>query len=262
MTLTTIAKQAEKFVSDNSPLILTAIGVTGTITTAYLSGKASFKAADILFYEEQRRENHNLRVGELDEPPLTSREKLDLTWREFIPAVGVGALTVTCIICANRIGTRRAAAMAAAYSMSEKAFTEYKDKIVEKLGENKERAARDEIAQDRVRTSPPASDIVVANGGDVLCYEMFTGRYFMSNMEQLKKAQNDVNYKVLHDNYASLSDFYDKVGLNRTTISEEMGWNLDDTLELTFTTVMSEDNRPCLAFDYKVMPIRGYFRVH
>ena len=43
-----VLKQAEKFASDNSPAILTALGLTGVLTTAYLSGKASFNAYDIL----------------------------------------------------------------------------------------------------------------------------------------------------------------------------------------------------------------------
>ncbi len=55
MTFHEFAKRTEKLVADNSPAILTAWGVTGTLTTAYLTGKASFRAADLLAKDERRR---------------------------------------------------------------------------------------------------------------------------------------------------------------------------------------------------------------
>jgi hypothetical protein len=251
-----IAKQAEKFTTDHSPQILTGIAVAGTIGTALLTGKATLKAHNLIKYETMKRDSNS-------EPYYaTTKDKVVWSWKEFIPPVAVGALTVASIITASQIGTRRAAALAAAYAVSEKAFGEYKEKVVEKLGENKERAVRDDIAQDRVRNNPVSENqIIVSGGGKVLCYEPFTGRYFMSDMETLKKAQNDLNYMVLNNYYASMSDFYDLIGLDRTKLSDDMGWNSDKLLELTFSTVLSDDDRPCMVMDYQVVPIRGYSRV-
>lgn len=256
MTFQTMFRQAERFAASNSPQILTGVAVAGTLTTAVLTGKASIRAYQIL-------EN----AGEFDKhiseaPPLDAKAKVMLVWKEFVPPVAVGALTVASVITANQIGTRRAAAMAAAYAISEKAFTEYKEKIVEKIGENKERAARDDIAQDRVRNNPVTERTIIATrGGQDLCYEPYTGRYFTSDMETIKKAQNDLNYQVLNNYYASMSDFYDLLGLDRTKLSDDLGWNSNKMLELTFSTVLSDDDRPCLVMDYQVVPINGYHRV-
>lgn len=250
MTLSSVAKQLEKYAADNSPQILTGIGVAGTITTAFLTGKATFKAAELLEYEYN--------AGRF----LDKKEKGLLVWKLYVPPVVAGALTVTSIITANRIGNRRAAAMAAAYAVSERMFDEYKSKVVEKLGERKEQTVRDEVAQDRLNRNPVSeTHVFQGSGGDVLCYEPFTGRYFKSDMEAMKKAQNDTNYAVLNNFYASLTDFYNHLGLDRTDMSDEFGWNSDDLLELTFTTGMSDDARPCLVMNYKVTPIRGYSRV-
>ena len=238
----------QKLLADNSPVILTAIGVTGTITTAFLTGKASFRAAEIIAAEQ----------GELDYV-LPSREKLDLVWKLYIPPVSTGAFTLVCIVGANRIGTRRAAAIAAAYSLTDQAFAEYRDKVVQKIGEGKERAVRDELAQDRV-TNNPSGNLVVIQSGDVLCYEAYTGRYFTSNMENLRGAMNDINATVLHHGYASLSDFYQCVGLPSTASSDDMGWRDDKLLELQFSTVLSTDNRPCISFEYRVEPIRDFYK--
>jgi Family of unknown function (DUF6353) len=243
MTFASIAKTAEKFTADNSPTILTAIGVAGTITTAVLSAKAGIESASILSEEPAY---------------MTKKEKVKLTWQVWVLPVGVGTITVTSIIFANKIGTRRAAAMATAYVISETAFDDYKSKVVEKLGKSKERDIHDFIAQDRVDQA--GASTIIIDDGDVLCFEQYTGRYFKSTMETIKKAQNDTNYQVLHDGYASLSDFYQRIGLPITSISEELGWNSDTKLEILFSTVMSENQKPCISIDFNVTPVRDYHK--
>jgi hypothetical protein len=244
------AKRAERLIVNNSPVILTAIGVAGTLTTAYLTGKATFKAAKIL-------EENEIRLD-----PLEAKEKVQLVWRLYIPAATTALLTVSAIISANRVGSRRAAALAAAYSLSEKAFEEYRSKIVDRLGEKKEQAIRDEIAQERVDRDPVGNrEVILAGEGSVLCYEAYTGRYFLCDMETLRKAQNDINHQVIHDSYASLSDLYDEIGLPHTANSEEVGWNADRLLDLRFSAVLTDTGKPCISVEYDVSPVRHYHRL-
>ena len=152
--------------------------------------------------------------------------------------------------------------MAAAYSISEKAFSEYKEKVIEKIGENKEQKVRDEIAQDQVNRNPVSTrEVIITGNGDVLCYDSITGRYFQSNVESLRKAMNDTNHQIINDMYASLNDFYNRIGLPMTPYASEVGWNADRLLELQFSTVLSEDGRPCISVSYPLSPIRDYFRL-
>jgi hypothetical protein len=256
MDLHNVMAKAQKLVADNSPLILTAMAVTGTVTTAYLTGKATVKAMRVIDWEKSKH------FQEEKSHELLPKEKVALTWRLYIPAAGTGVMTIACIVTANRIGTRRAAAMAAAYSVSEKAWNEYKDKVVEKLGANKEQAVRDEIAQDRVNQNPVSTrEVIITGAGDVRCYDSITGRYFDSNVEALKKAENAINYQILHNMYASLYEFFDLIGLPPTPWSTEVGWNADCLLELNFSTVMSEDGKPCISLNYQYFPIRDYNRL-
>jgi hypothetical protein len=104
-------------------------------------------------------------------------------------------------------------------------------------------------------------DVVATSGGTALCLEPYSGRYFQSDMEALKAAQNALNYQVLNSYYASLSDFYDLIGLDRTKLSDEVGWNSDELMELTFSSCLA-DGKPCLVMDFHVKPIRDYYRVH
>lgn len=254
MNISQFVRQVEKFAIDNSPLILTAIGVTGTITTAILTGKACWKASRVVAESEAV---FGLPENRREAFKVTARE----TWPHFIPPLATAALTVSAIIMANRVGTRRAAAMAAAYSISERAFEEYRDKVVEKLGPNKEKAARDEIASDRIRNNPPSGEIIIATN-EVLCYDLYSGRYFKSSMESLKKAQNDLNYKLLNHQYASLNDYYNMLGLDNVKVGEEVGWNCDKQMDVHYSTTMSDDEKPCITIDFYVEPVRDYFRAH
>ena len=252
MNLTQIGKKTEKFVIDTSPAILTGIGCVGLVSTAVLTGSATVKAVRLV--------DHDARVGGVDYPDR--REFVKKTWKLYIPAVGTGVLSCVAIVGANRIGNRRAAAIAAAYSLSEKAFSEYKDKVVNHLGANKEQALRDEMAQDRINNNPPTREAILVDGNEVLCYDQYSGRYFKNTMEGIKKAQNDLNYRIIHDNYASLSDFYDLLGLRKTSSSDEVGWNVDEQLELTYSAVLTEDQKPVIAVDFVVYPVRDYYKLH
>jgi hypothetical protein len=246
MDIQQLLRRTEKFVLDNSPTILTVLGATGTLTTAFLTAKATFKAASILSEEP---------------PELATKEKAKLVWRVYIPPAVSATITVTAIIAAHRISAGRAAALAAALSLSDKAFEEYKSKVLEKMGDKKERAVREEIAQDRLDRDPVSKrEVIIAGNGDVLCYDSYTGRYFTSSMEALRRAENKINHRLIHEHYASLSDFYEEVGLPTTVISEELGWNLDHMLELDISAGMSDDNRPCLVLGFGVSPARNYFR--
>lgn len=256
MTLAKFANRAERLVTNNAPLIMTAIGVTGTLTAVILGSKASFKAAAILDNAEYEAELMN-------EPPLNIKEQAQLVWKLYIPTAGVSIVTIICIVGANRIGTRRAAAMAAAYSLSEKAFSEYKDKVIDTIGVNKEQKVRDGLAQDRVDNDPVTTrEVIITGNGDVLCYDSITGRYFLSTMETLRKAQNDINERIINDGHATLHEFFSVIGLEATLYSSEVGWNSDSMLELQFSTTMSNDNRPCISLEYATYPIRNYYAHH
>lgn len=256
-----LVRTAQKLARDNSPLLLTAVGVTGTITTAILAGKASIKAYQFLEVEEKHA-RRDARTHDYVYETLPLKIVVKKVWKLYIPTFLTATGTISCIICANRIGTRRAAAYASALQLSEKAFVDYSSKVVEKLGENKERAVRDELAQDRVNNNPVGrTEVIVTGGGEVLCFDSYTGRYFTSSMETLKKAMNDINYIILNSFYASLNDYYDKIGLSRTKLGDEVGWNSDKLLELTFSTTMSDDERPCISVDFRTVPISHYSRV-
>ena len=252
MILSSYAKQVEKFAADNSPAILTGIAVVGTVATAWLTGKATFKAATLI--EEDRLERTMM-----NKPGPERKDEFKLVWKEYIPPVSTVVLTIGCIICANRIDSRRAAAMVAAYSIKDKAFQEYKEKVTEKLGLNKEQAVRDEVAQDAVNQNPPRDrEVIITGSGEVLFYDQPSKRYFKNNVESIRSIQNDVNLEVVHNGWSTLGDLYARLGIGGTPFSEELGWTTDDILDIKFSTTLTGENQPCIVIDYNIVPIRGY----
>lgn len=266
MSIASLAKNLERFTVAKSPAILTAIAVTGTVTTAVLAGQASFKAAKIIQDEEAKHivEGKAEHVPYDEEYNLETAEKVKLIWQLYIPAFSTCVTTIVAMIAATQIGNRRTAAMAAAYTMTEKAFGEYREKIVEKLGEKKEQAARDELAQERIDRHPMSASKQIITIGDqeVPCFDQHSGRYFSSSMEQIKKAQNDTNFQIIRESYASLNDFYERVGLPMIATGDELGWNTDREVDVYISTTMTDDQRPCFSIDFNTAPIPNYYKFH
>ena len=249
--------------NENSTTILTAAGVVGTVGTAYLTGRATFKAADLIAEAEVKElldeEVVEVVVNDSSLNKLSKTEKAKLVWRLYLPPVATGVLTVTSIIVANKISSKKIAGLTIAAGVSERALQEYKEKVIERLGAKQDEKIRDEIAQDRVNANPVRSgEVLIVGTGDVLCYDMLTGRYFQSTMEEIKRAENAVNYELVHFMNCSLSHFYDEIGLPPTQYTDTVGWNLNNKMEVKFSTVMSTDNRPCLAIEFSKPPMPNY----
>jgi hypothetical protein len=250
--------KAKVLVVDNADTLLTGAAITGTVATAVLTGQASLKAARLI--DAARLEAHDYdSEGKGDpEADLSKTQKVKLVGTLYLPAVGVGLTTITCIVVANRLSAKRVAALALASGISERALTEYKAKVVEKFTDRQNEAIRDEIAQERISKHPLGTQVIVTGDGEVLCYDMLTGRYFKSSVEEIKKAENKVNYEIIHFMSASLSSFFDEIGLPPTNYTDMVGWNMGNPLEVKFSTIMSDDNRPCLAIDFTRPPIMDY----
>jgi hypothetical protein len=251
-----------KFLLDNhSPTILAGVAVAGTVSTALLTGRASFKAADLIAQREHELDD-DVEASIIVHAQLSKTEKVKLVWRLYLPPVASGVLTITSIVVANRITSQKIAALAVAGGISERALQEYKDKVVEKLGDKQDQKLRDEIAQDRVNKHPLNSkEVILAGTGEVLCYDMLSGRYFQSTVEEIKRAENKVNFEIVQFMRASLSEFYDEIGLPPTPFTDSVGWNSNNPIELALSTVMSPDGRPCIAVDFTHHPTHDYDRI-
>lgn len=230
-------------ISRNSPAILTGLGCAGVLTTAILTGRATLRASEILKMEAPDEQ-------------LPATEIVKLTWKVFIPPVLVGASSIACIIGANTINTHRNAALAALYSLSETAFREYKEKVVEEIGRNKELKVRDSIAQDRVTTNPVGDRTIIFTGnGEVLCYDALCDRYFKSSAEKIRQEVLKLNEDLRNDMWLDLNDLYYAIGLPSTKLGNQVGFDMDKGyIQVDYTGTLTPEGQPCLSIDMTVYP--------
>ena len=251
-----ILKDVKNATSKHSPAILTGLGIAGMITTTILAVKATPKALELL---EEAKE-----VEKKEE--LTPVEVVKTAWKPYIPAAVTGVVSIGCLIGASSVSARRFTALSTAYQLSTSALSEYKEKVVETIGEKKEQAIRDKVAQKKVDDHPANdNEIVIIGDGDVKFLEPVSMRYFYSDIERVRKVINDINYRLTvgMEEYITLTEFYDEVGLPRTEISDELGWNVGRGLfDVRFVATTDDKGRPCLMLEYSPEPRYDYRDLH
>ena len=269
VNISEITKNAGMAIKKHSPEILTGVGIVGMMSTVALSVKATTKASRLIEEERYRRNKELLKEAEengmeevMQIDRLSAIDAVKVSWKCYIPAAVTGVMSIFCIVGANSVSSRRNAALAAAYTVSESALKEYRDKVVETIGEKKEKNIREAITKDQLEKNPVENrEVVLTDKGDTLCYDILSGRYFRSDMDKLNRSVNEINRMIINDGYVSLNDFYEEIGLEPTKLGYELGWRLDTgTIELDFDAHLATDGTPCLVVDYSSMPQYEYDR--
>ena len=251
--LATIVASTRQFVSKRSPEILTGIGIAGMISTAVLAVKATPKAMELI--EEKKREEW------LDK--LSPVEMVKVAWKPYIPAIVTCVTSTACLIGASSVNAKRNAALATAYKLSETALTEYREKVIETIGEKKERTVRDKVAEERVKKNPVSkNEVIITGNGKTLCFDPISGRYFMCSIETIKRAENTLNKQMLHDisGYVSLNEFYDEIGLDHTSVGDDLGWNTNQIIDIDFSSQLNDNGEPSVVLDYLVAPKYDFYK--
>lgn len=245
--VTSILHGARKFVVDHSPMILTGMAIAGVATTAILAAKAAPHAyIDIQHAESEREE------------PLTNVEKVKLTYVHYIPAVVTGGLTIGCIVMANSVHTKRQAAFLSAYTLVENRMREYEAKVVDHIGEKKEQAIRDDIAQDYVNAHPTTDSTLIINDTDEqLFIDMLSGRKFKSTVDKVRKAENQLNFGLNNEAYMSLNSFYGELNIPHIPMGSDLGWKADRPVEVRLSAALDGDNA-VITVDFTVQPTLNY----
>lgn len=254
-----LLKTAQLTLGKHSPQILTGIGVAGMVTTTVLAVKATPKALKLIEEaDEQKLADTNY------ERETNLVEKAAVTWKVYLPAYLTGAASVVCLIGACSVNTRRMAAIATAYKLSETALSEYKDAVIETIGEKKAKAVNDKVAEKKIESNPVSKNEVIVTGkGTALCYDTLSGRYFQSDMNTIKKAENELNLYLREENFISLNSLYDMLNLEHTKFGEELGWNIDKHgyVDIEVSAQIADSQEPCLVLDFSSMPVYEYWRL-
>lgn len=243
-----------KLVQKNSSTILTCIGAAGVIATAVLTGRATIKAVRIA----DGMDRFDLDEGKTIYPP--QKEIVKAVWKEYIPAAATGLATIALIFGANALNKKQQATLVSAYALLDQTYREYKNKVKEVLGEESEQKVEDAIAEEKV------SDICPSDG-KLLFYEPNYGQGFERTMLEVQDAEYRLNQKFAVEGEASLNDFFELLGLNKTDTGDMIGWSQEmawdnynyQWIEFEHEPKKTEDGREYYQINMPFPPTFGYF---
>lgn len=243
-----------------SPEILTAAGVIGTVGSTVLACKATLKVEDIL--DEAKKKSNLINAvhdGEIEvDAEYTDKDySKDLIVNRtqtvvkliklYGPAISLGVLSITAILGGQHILRKRNVAVMAAYKLCEESFTNYRSRVKDELGEDKDRkfyyGMTEETVKDKVKSKDGKTKTVtkkVEKAPDHLYsqYARFFDEANMNwdkspeqNMYFLKMVQNQMNDKLKARGHVFLNEVYDALGFERSEAGQLVGWvwNKDNT---------------------------------
>ncbi len=249
MQVANVLKGLQKALKKHAPEILTGIGIVGMVAAAVTAVRATPKALQLINEQEKEVER-----------PLTPSETVKTAWKCYIPAAVTGTLSIACLVGASAVNMKRNAALVAACTISETALKDYTAKTLDIVGPQKEQIIRDAVAKEKLEKDPVANkEVIITGGGEMMCYDVLSGRYFKSDIEQIRKAVNDINRRMRDEMYISLNDFYYEIGLEGIELGEYLGWNIEKGyLDLDFGSHLAKNGNPCLVISYKTPPQYGF----
>lgn len=253
--LTNTARQIGKTLTKHSPTILTGLGVAGFISTVFMAVKATPKAMEILEHERNFRHDE---YGIKYDDPINIQDTVQLTWKVYTPSAMMGLLSIGCVIGATSINNRRTAALSSLFAVAESTLKEYQAKVVETIGENKEKKIRADIAADELKKNPLESKAIIVSGlGDTLCYDAYTGRYFKGDVEDIKRTINEFNHRLLKEMQIPINDLYFELGLDSVESGRDIGWDVEKgLLEIDISAKLASGNVPCVVLTFTNRPTK------
>jgi hypothetical protein len=249
------ARQLARTVTKHSPTILTALGITGFVSTVIMAVRATPKAIEILDYERDFRYKE---YGTDYNAVINIPDTIELTWKVYAPSTLMGVTSIACIIGATSINNRRNVALSSLFAVAESTLKEYQAKVVSTIGESKERKIRSEISGDELKKNPLEPKAIIVSGlGDTLCYDQYTGRYFKGDVETIKKTINEFNHRLLKEMQLPLNDLYFDLGLEAVESGRDIGWDVERGLiEIDISAKLASGDVPCVVLTFKNKPTK------
>lgn len=250
MNLNDLGKEIGCILKRRTPEILIGCGITGFISSTILAAKAK-PNADKHIAEKKEKTNKKT---------LSVLDKASAVWKDYAPSAALIVVSSACIIGASSIHTKRNAALATVYNLTETAFVKYQNKVAEVLGDKKEKEIRDRIHTDELSENKYSEQkLIVTNRGDCVIYDRYSGRYFTSTIQNIRKAENKINKQLLTDGYASLNDLYFELGLEPIKAGDDIGWNINKyDLDIYFGSQLMDNDEPCVVMDFVSGPVLDF----
>ena len=240
-------------VQKHSPELLLGVGIVGVVVSTVMACKASTKAGAVLdaaaaemekIHEAEAtisREEYTKRDQNKDSLVVMIQTGVDFA-KLYGPSVLLGAVSIGCILGSHNIMRKRNVALVAAYKMVKTGFEEYRDRVIEDLGEEKDKEYRYGVKYEKLEESEvdPVTgkvkkvkkNVPVISTGKLspyareFCKETTPQWHAVPeyNALFLKAQQNAANDFLKSRGHIFLNDVYDMLGFSRTSDGAVVGW--------------------------------------
>lgn len=263
-TFNKVAFRVQKHV----PEILVGAGVVGTVASAVLACRATLKVDDILDETSEKVDiiHESVDSGKTPDGRDYSVEdsKKDLvivysqTAVKFVklygPSVALGAASIASILSGHNILRKRNLALAAAYTVVDQSFKDYRDRVIDRFGETVDKELKynlkatkfkdKEKDEETGKTKTITKAGFVVNPSDVSGYARFFDKYTMDedgnsipnpfwndvpeyNLMFLKAQERYANDRLRSQGRLFLNEVYDMLGIPRSKAGQIVGWVYD-----------------------------------
>lgn len=210
-----------RFADKHSTKILTGVVIGGAVLSVIFASEATVRAIREIDEEEHERDldakaradrEHTIFGKNWQEAydatyePLTNFDKFKIGWKYYIPTFLTVSVVISSAIGAQVINTRRQAALAGAAEAAQVALKKYQEKVIEQIGENKERKVQHAMHEDEIKNLQIPDEYIKrcgAENGESLFYDPKSGQEFVSTYERVRQAADKAN-KILREE----ADYY------------------------------------------------------
>ena len=239
-------------VQKHSPEILAGVGVVGVVASTVMACKATMKLNDILEESKETRD----KIREVESNPRYEEQyshedaKKDLVInytqtamkvaKLYAPAVILGSASLGCLLASNDILRKRNAALSAAYMTVDKSFKEYRQRVVDRFGEEVEKEIRYNIKAEEITSTVVAEDgsettitetVKTMDPNLYSDYAKFfdeASPYWQKDPEYnfmfLKSQQQYANDLLKARGRLFLNEVYEMLGIDKTKAGQIVGW--------------------------------------
>lgn len=245
-------------IKKHSPEILLAAGTVGIVVSGVMACKATLKMNEILDESKQQIDTiHSVTADPNMAEKYTaedSKKDLAIVYTQtavkmiklYGPSVGLGVVSLGCMIGSNRILSKRNVALAAAYTAVDKSFKEYRGRVIERFGKQLDKELRynikakeiEEVSKDENGHEVVKKEVVDVIEDDPNNYSPYSIVFDDGNEgwdpdpERTKffliQQQNWANERLKAKGHLFLNEVYDMLGARRTKAGAQVGWVYDE----------------------------------
>jgi hypothetical protein len=229
----------------HSPAILFGAGVVGVVASTVLACRASLnldmtiqqtqdKLEQAKSFHEQGHANYTDKEYRPDVARIYAKGVVSLG-KLYGPAIVLGVVSIGALAGSHNILTKRNAALTAAYAALDKGFKQYRSRVIDEYGEDKDREFR-YGAEEREILDHSTGELVKTGikqvaPGDPSIYARFFDEYSKNwertpehNFFFVKCQQTYANDRLRARGHVFLNEVYESLGLDHTTAGAIVGW--------------------------------------